>query len=251
MSDLDLSWRVEQACFNAWPALRQILYGDWLLRFAGGVSRRANSVNPLRPDAQDRGLELAVCEAAYRAQGLPAHFRLPFLLDGALDKRLDRAGYTAEGETVTLLAPIGEVAAAADPQVEILPRPGAAWLAAMATLQRRDQSWADTYARILEALPLPAAFALLREGGRPGAAAYGALHDGLLCYVSVVTDPLLRGRGLGRRLLSAINAWGVAAGAEAACLQVAAANSPGRALYASLGLRRELYRYHYRCQPDG
>lgn len=251
MPNPDLSWRAEEACFNAWPALRQVRHGDWLLRFAGGVSRRANSVNPLRPDARDPDLDIAFCEAAYRAQGLPTLFRLPSFLDGVHDTRLARAGYTVEGETVTLLASIDTVAAAADPQVEILTQPDDAWLTALVALQGRDQAWAATYARILEALTLPAGFALLREEGRPAAAAYGALHDGLLCYESVVTDPALRGRGLGRRLLTAANAWGATAGAEAICLQVQADNVAGRALYASLGLRRELYRYHYRRQPGG
>jgi len=29
-----LEWRVEKSCSAAWPALRQVRLGDWLLRIA-------------------------------------------------------------------------------------------------------------------------------------------------------------------------------------------------------------------------
>ena len=43
-------WRIEETCFNAFPSLKQVILDGWLLRFSKGVSRRANSANPLHPD---------------------------------------------------------------------------------------------------------------------------------------------------------------------------------------------------------
>src|SRR5439155_10243384 len=58
----DLGWRVEETCSNAFPSLKQVLAGDFLLRFAQGVSRRANSANPLRDEPGDIAPAIGVAE---------------------------------------------------------------------------------------------------------------------------------------------------------------------------------------------
>lgn len=249
MRERPLAWRVEDCCHNAWPALRQAMFGDWLLRFAGGVTRRANSANPLRPVLQDIDASIAAAERLYRAQGLPTLFRIPAIIDPAMDASLDRLGYTMEGETVTLCGDLASIAARPDPDVEAQAQPSADWLAAMARLQGHTPDRALTYRRIVESIAIPALFCGLRQDGQYVALAFGAAHDGLLCFESVITDAARRGRGHGRRVLGTILAWGARSGAETACLQVQADNAPALKLYRGLGLTTELYRYHYRRAP--
>jgi len=244
----DLPWRIEEACFNAFPSLRQVLLDGWLLRFAEGLSRRANSLNPLGPECRDPAAALAVAERLYRAQGLPTIVRVPSIADPALDREAAERGYTREGESCVLYAGIGAVAAFADPGVELLSAPTAGWLAAMAKLQRHTRAQRGTYRRIVGAIAIPVRFALIRADGAPAALAYGAVHDGLLVYESVITDPGRRRQGLARRVIAGLAAWARDSGAAGVCLQVEAANAPARALYAGLGLA-ELYRYHYRREP--
>jgi ribosomal protein S18 acetylase RimI-like enzyme len=245
----DLSWRIEETCFNAFPSLRQVLLGDFLLRFARGISRRSNSANPLR--AEPRGIAAAIetSERLYRAQGSPAIFRVPSIVDPELDRELAGRGYTSEGETCVLHGPIARLAAAADGEVRLLQGPVAEWLAAMAALQGHGAEQAAIYTRIVGAIAVPVRFALLPIDGDPAALAYGAIHDGLLCYESVITDPARRRQGLARRVVAALAGWAREAGAEGACLQVEAGNAPARALYRGLGMTNELYRYHYRREP--
>ena len=249
MQEAGLAWRIEEVCWNGFPALRQVILGDWLIRFAEGLSRRANSVNPLRPTGSDIATAIAAAERLYPAQGLPPIFRIPSIADPAFDADLTAQGYTSEGESLVLYAPLAAAAEVApDPAVRLLPAPEPMWCEAMFALQGHSAAQRNIYRRIVAAIAIPARFALLAVGERPVALAYGALHDGLLVYESVVTDPAQRRRGLARRLIGALAAWAREEGAEGLSLQVEASNTPARALYTGFGFT-ELYRYHYRRAP--
>ena len=169
--------RIEETCFNAFPSLKQVLRGNWLLRFADGLTRRANSVNALRPecDDDDAAAAIAAAEPLYRAQGLPTIFRVLSILDPALDRELAARAYTSEGESCVLYGAIDARRRGADPAVRLSPLPEPAWLAAMAVLQGHSPAQAATYRRIVEAIAIPARFALLAVDGTPAALAYGAL----------------------------------------------------------------------------
>ncbi|OPF92732.1 GNAT family N-acetyltransferase [Rhodopseudomonas palustris] len=247
--DPALAWQVEQACLNAWPSLRSALIGDWLLRFGDGVSRRINSANPLHSGITTIAPQLEVFDRLYRAHRLPLIVRVPSLLAGAtqIHRELDQRGFGCEGEACTLYRDlVPESFAATAPEVTITSRADAEWLAAIARLQAQSPSHASVYARVVDAIALPAGFLGLHRDGVIVATAYGVVSRDLLVVESVVVDPALRGQGLGRRLMHALFAWGISNGAKAVCLQVVADNKAGRALYASLGFDHELYRYHYR-----
>jgi ribosomal protein S18 acetylase RimI-like enzyme len=246
--DDSLAWRVERALQMAWPALEEQACGDWLARFAPGVSRRSNSANPMRAELRNIDADIAACEALYRARGASAMFRVPAIAAPSADRRLARLNYALEGETATLFAELAPNAMR-DAEIMIAAWPNPAWLAAMAELQDQTPEQAAIYRRVVESIAIPSGFAGFREDDEWAALAYGAVQDGLLCCESVVAHPRRRGRGHARRLMKALFAWGAEHGAQAVCLQVAADNAPGLALYRSLGLKTDLYRYHYRRQP--
>jgi ribosomal protein S18 acetylase RimI-like enzyme len=249
MSERSLSWRVEETTLNAFPSLRQIIYGDWLLRFSDGFTRRANSINPRaeRIDTLEQDIDRSA--ALFRHNGQPPIFRVPEICDQRIDARLESLGYTAEGGTLTLFGDLAEADLKADPAAEILAQPSREWFDTMAVLQKRNASQNAAFERIATSIAIPAAFAGLREDGELTALTLGSVHDGLLCFESVVTSERHRGKGHARRLLASLNAWAVGLGAKGVCLQVEATNEAGRALYDRLGLKTMLYRYHYRRAP--
>jgi len=249
MNATERAWQAEEACHNAWPALHQVWCGDWVLRVSGGFGRRVNSANPLNAGAGAVDETLSACRAVYGGQGQPVIFRVPTILDPAVDARLDALGFTAEGETITLHADMDAVESAPDTAVEILSYPSDDWLAAMQALQGRDGDAHAFFMRVVRSLMVPSGFAGLRVDGAFVALSFGALHGGLLCVESVITDEAQRGKGYARRMLNGLVAWAAATGARGVCLQVEAPNAPAIRLYQGLGLTTELYRYHYRRDP--
>src|ERR1700719_2500210 len=249
VSDAALAHRVEEACLKGWPALHEIWLDGWLLRFAEGHTRRANSVNPLRPSSRDFRGKIADCEAAYRTQGLPVIFRISALAERGLDEMLGALGYgPPEDETCVIYRPLerGEINGG---DVYVCENaPSEQWLDAHARCTGNGETARRGQRKILQALSVPAGLAAARGAdGSLASLAFGAVHDNLVCLNLVVTDPALRRRGLSRGAVAAVLAWACdRAGAEGACLPVGAANLPARALYRQLGFDTELYRYHYR-----
>jgi N-acetylglutamate synthase len=250
------TWPAEEAAINGFPPLRQVVWGDWLLRFSANVRRTANSVTPLREPDPDIGALVATCEALYRAQSQPTIIRIPSFLDPSIDRQLAARGYDEEGESCIIEGPFDPIVAAAAPfgghgAVRLSAKPTPKWLAAMARLQGQAPRFHTVYRQIVGSVVLPAAFAELAVDGEPVALAYGIVHRRMLCFESVVTDARHRRKGYSRRVLAALAIWGKQNGATIATLQVEASNTAGRTLYHSIGMTTELHRYHYRRQPSG
>ena len=248
------TWAAEEAAINGFPPLRQVVFDGWMLRFSRNVRRTANSATPLRMPGKDVDSLIATAEALYRAQGQPTIFRIPSFMPPQIDEQLAACGYTAEGESCIIEGPLDPIVASATSfggtaAVELASQPTSEWFAGMARLQGQAAEFHAIYRQIVGSIVLPAAFAELAVDGEPVALAYGAIHRGMLCYESVVTDAQRRRQGYSRRVLAALARWAKQKGATGATLQVEADNTPARALYHSIGMTTELHRYHYRRQP--
>ncbi len=243
-------WRAERAFLKAWPALSTTTHNVWQSRFANGLSRRANSVNPLDERAMLGDADILFFEDFCRAQNLPLIFRVPTLLNADVDRVLSRSGFVQEGECCVLHGAMDTISAQPDPAVEMHDAPTREWFDAVHAAQDRAGDHRATYEAIINAVRLPAGFAMLRDKDQPVALAYGAIDGDLLCLESVVTMPSHRGKGYGRRLTTALLNWAKTKGVTDACLQVEATNEAALTLYRKLGIGGELYCYHYRRQPD-
>jgi ribosomal protein S18 acetylase RimI-like enzyme len=249
------TWPAEEAAINGFPPLRQVVLGDWLLRFSDGVRRTANSVTPLREPTGDIDAVIATAETLYRAQGQSTIFRIPSFISPAVDRQLAAHGYTKEGESCIIEGPLEPIVGAAAPfggtgDVLLSPQPTPQWFATMARLQGQAPEFHAVYRKIVGSVVLPAAFAQLAIDGEAVAVAYAVIHRGMLCFESVVTDAQHRRRGYSRRVLAALARWAQQEGATIATLQVEASNTPGRTLYHAIGMTTELHRYHYRRAPS-
>jgi GNAT superfamily N-acetyltransferase len=243
---------IEEVCLNAWPALQEVHYDGWIVRFADGLTRRTNSANAVRRGVLPIRDKISHCEALYRAQWRPPTFRVLSYLDDGLDSALADAGYRRIEETVTLYADYSQ----ARPPLPALPveltptPPSAEWLAARRRFQGLDAGQGATLEKILGALAIPANFGAVRDGeGAIVSIAKGAVHNGIVCLNLVATDPAAQRKGYSRACVSGVLDWAIREhGVRGACLQVLAANAPAIALYRQLGFTRDAYRYWYRVK---
>ena len=108
---------IERCALAAWPAAEVVETHGWLLRYAHGVTRRANSTWP--NGAPDDGWTavavddaLARVGAFYRARRLPPRLQItPAALPDGLDALLAARGYVAEAPTAVQTAPVAVVSA--------------------------------------------------------------------------------------------------------------------------------------------
>ncbi|MFO1151465.1 MAG: GNAT family N-acetyltransferase [Alsobacter sp.] len=235
----------ERGC-NAWPALRTALVGGWLARSAEGFSKRANSACAL-PGAAPLPAVLSTLQDVYARQGLPCILRLTPLAPRGTAALLDAEGWASVDETSVQVAHLGSRAAGAGRPagLALSAAADAGWAAGFGRANGRPDMNEAVLLRMLAALPAPAAFARLVEGGEEVCYGMAVVERGMVGLFDIATPAAHRGRGHARRLVAGLMAWGREQGAHDAYLQVTTGNGPALALYASLGFV-ETYRYVYR-----
>jgi ribosomal protein S18 acetylase RimI-like enzyme len=244
---------IEELTLNAWPALQTVLHDGWLLRLAGGYTRRANSVNPLYPSTAPLPNKVAYCEAVYSERGLATVFKLteasePTTLDAFLEQR----GYAREATTSVQLAGLDSL--------ETTTTDGRGSEGVTVTGERPDDwldalhRWGGTPARLfptidamLRAIVPATGYAALRLDGEIAAVGLGVVERGYVGLFDIATAPALRGRGLATRVVGRLLSWGRERGARTGHLAVMLDNEPALRLYARFGFR-EAYRYWYRVR---
>jgi GNAT superfamily N-acetyltransferase len=236
---------LERCALNAWPALEKRDCMGWVLRSAGGYTKRANSANALVPH-EDFGQLRHEAEAHYAALGLPATFRLSHLASPGTDEMLEAAGYALVEPSLVMTAPLDR--AAPDPSVEILSRADEAWLHGFAQATDEVPETIERHRALLDAISPPHRLASISHGGRAIAFGLAVIEEHWVGLFDIAVNSAHRGAGYARTLSAALLAWGRSAGAGRAYLQVTRANGAALSVYSSLGFA-EAYRYHYRVAP--
>jgi ribosomal protein S18 acetylase RimI-like enzyme len=235
---------LEAKAFRAWPALETVTTAGWVQRLSGGYTKRANSINALKPDLQFTSNLKNELEGPYRARGMPPVWRLTPLAPPDADRLLGEAGYRRIDESLVQRAPL-DSRFAADPAVRIDPEPSPDWLEGFAALSPVTPAHRQTMTRMLRSIAAPVGFARVEDDGTPIAFALGVVEGDHVGLFDVLVAPQARRRGLARRLTQSIGAWGAGHGARFAYLQVVATNAAALPLYADLGFHT-VYSYAYR-----
>lgn len=241
---------LEQRLFRAWPALETEHYHGWLLRFAGGYTRRANSVNPIAYFGDEDNLNDHIdhCEAEYRKRDLPVVFRMTDITQPpVLEDLLALRGYEQKAATLVQAADLAPFSGSIPPNAIIDPALTDAWLNHFLRLNPALEENAVIMRQMMARIEPECAFIRLLQGNEVVAVGLGVRDEGYMGLFDVVTNPDHRRQGHGRALVESLLAWGVDGGAHTAYLQVVQENTPAQRLYARLGFQTT-YEYWYRVK---
>jgi ribosomal protein S18 acetylase RimI-like enzyme len=239
---------IEELSLNAWPAHQTLLYDGWLLRFANGYTKRANSVNPIYSSTLDVDEKIAFCERIYQAQKLDVVYKLTSAcFPENLDDILAAGGYQKDSPTsVQLLEMISRNVELAR-ETELQESLSDNWLDAFCRMSAVDEQRRKSLLRILSNIVPRTCFASLTQDGRIIAAGLGVLQTGFIGLFDIVVDREVRSRGIGRQIVESILSWGKQNGAQHSYLQVMLNNPPALLLYSKIGFV-EQYQYWYRIK---
>jgi GNAT superfamily N-acetyltransferase len=242
---------LEETSINAWPAIQTVLIDGWVLRFANGYTRRANSVNPLYASTQPIDEKVLMCENLYHARGLNCVFKLtPASLPAGLDTYLAEEGYQADAHTSVQLLDLKNLPALIDSDVELNSELTEEWLDAYCAMNTIPAQHFATIRQMLDLLVPDKRLALMRQAGKVIACGLGVRQANFIGLFDIVVAEQARRKGYGQQLIKRLLTWGKTEGAKTAYLQVVATNLPARQMYSKLGFREE-YQYWYRIQLLG
>jgi len=238
--------RLEEVAMNAWPAFQQVLVDGWVLRFANGYTKRANSINPLYESQEPIDAKIALCERFYAAKHLPALFRLTSCLAPAeLDTALEQRGYRQIDPSLVLTLDLRGPGPAPDPATDLRDEDLDSWMAQFEQDNDHGAWQHETHRALLRSIPAQRLLAVSVKDGKRGGCGMGVLEGEFFGLFDLVVAPGQRNHGYGAQLVAAMLDWARQRGAAVAYLQVMRANAPARRVYAKLGFV-EAYRYWYR-----
>ena len=222
--------------FRARPSLEAIDYDGWVLRFADGYTKRANSVNPHFGSTLPIAEKIAHCEALYGERGLPTIFRLtPFSQPADLDRALADVGYDVLDRSLVMTSFLDRA-----PDLKTgsaLRVSSGAWFAAVDRVRRLEPAKRTTHRRIVEAAQGTRCFTLIEQDGDPIACGLGVLVDDAIGLFDLFTAESHRRRGHASAIVGSTLRWGHGRGARTAFLQVHGENTAAHRLYERFGFK--------------
>lgn len=242
---------LEERGLNAWPALQSVFRQGWIVRFAKGYTKRANSACALGPDAAPLAEIGPDIEALYARHGQRAIFRLSPLASPEDDAWLAQRGYRRiEPTHVMRLADLPQHAPEppAGYALGFADHADAAWIAGFTAGDRHGVAGRETLAAMLAAIRPQALFASLWHEGVACGYGIAVMERRGVGLFDIQIAQTRRGLGLGRFLVGSLLSRARCDGADHAWLQVLVENEVACGLYRSFGFA-PVYDYVYRVTP--
>jgi ribosomal protein S18 acetylase RimI-like enzyme len=243
--------RIEEIGLNNLQSRRQLLYDGWIVFLSPGRAKRARSVNAFYGSTLPVVEKIERCEALYAKHGLPALFRItPFVHPTSLDATLAARGYVEFEPTLVMTAPLD--APPVRPHradLEMTAPMPEVFVDVVGAMRGSPPSQRAAHLERIAQSPHDIRPVVAYRDGRPVASGVLSVEGDVGGLFDIVTEPGLRGQGIGSEVVGTLLARAWERGARTAFLQVGAQNAAAISVYRRFGFAAR-YRYHYRARAD-
>ena len=242
--------KIEKISMNAWPAFETQEYDGWVLRFADGVTKRSNSVNPLYGSTIDIKDKIEYCEELYDSRNIPICFKITKdSYPKELDMLLSKIGYVSIATTSVQVINLKHLGFKTDKNVSVKDEIDNMWMEYSMKMNEIDESKRLPISRIIDHISLKKGLFTLKKDGDVIGCGLGVLEGKYVGLFDIVIDKKHRDRGFGKLLVENILKWGKFNGVEQGYLQVLTDNEPAKRVYSRIGFR-EIYKYWYKIKQE-
>ncbi|MCR2821262.1 GNAT family N-acetyltransferase [Lederbergia panacisoli] len=237
---------IEELSLNHWQPLSTLLYDGWVLRFAKGYTKRANSINPIYSSTINLDQKIEECESIYTKNKLRPTFKItPFVNPANLDDILQEKGYSLIDRTSIQTLELNQIKEPTLQSVTLDKNINLDWIENFCRLNQIEENNKDTMIKMLSNISTKKCFISLYHKDRVVACGLGVIEREYIGLYDIVTNINFRNQGFGEQLILNLLKWGKENGAKSSYLAVLLNNKPALKLYAKIGFS-EIYQYWYR-----
>jgi len=239
---------IEELSLNNWQSLSTLFYDGWILRFADGYTKRANSISPIYSSSLSIQQKITYCEQLYLENQLQPTYKItPFVHPSSLDSLLEQEGYLRIDISSVQTMHLKAIKQPHLQTVNIEEQLSQQWIDSFCQFNQIDPGKKTTMTRMLSNIKTKKAFISFYNEGRTAACGLGIIERNYIGLYDIVTNSELRNRGFAEQMILHLLHWGVKNGATDSYLAVVANNVPAIKLYSKLGYK-EIYQYWYRVK---
>ncbi len=236
--------KYEELAINAWPSLQTYIYDGWVIRFADGYTKRANSINPLYQSLENIEEKIEYCEGLFKDRNLPVVFKLTEESKPVeLDIILERKAYKQVDLTSFQGLDLTEITME-DNNCVIESQFSSDWLKSFSKLSKLNKNQENTLGKMLDNSIVDNYYFKVIKNNRTIACGLGVQERDYFGLFDIIVAEEYRGKGYGTSLINSMLGFAKENAAKTAYLQVVINNKPANKLYSKIGFK-ELYKYWY------
>jgi N-acetylglutamate synthase len=241
-----MSFRIEELSMNAWPALENILYDGWIIRFSNGYTKRANSINPIYKSTIDINEKEKYCYELFKNKKLPVIYKLVDCKEHRnLDGILESIGYEKIDITSVQTLNLAIFDYAPENDIRIENDFSEKWLNGFFDCNGIKEIYQKTIISMLQNISGKTIVVSKTINNKIVGCGYGAIEDDYVGIFDIIVNENERGNGYGQEIVKTILSVAKKNRIEKSYLQVVCGNTVAEKLYNKLGYKEE-YKYWYR-----